>query len=195
LLQLLDEGQLTDSFGRRVDFKNTVVIMTSNMGTREARVGKTLGFGKADASSDYDKMKGRILEEMKRTFNPELINRIDETIIFHPLDRTHILLIIDILLIDLVKRMADKAITLELRQDAREFLADKGFDPNFGARPLKRAIQKHLEDPLAEEILRGEHTSNCNVVVRKNETEDMLAFTIEKRKIDTLEEEEFRASK
>ena len=181
LLQLLDEGQLTDSFGRKVDFRNTVVIMTSNMGTRQARVGKSLGFQKGDSKTDYDNMRDRVLEELKRTFNPELINRIDETIIFHPLDRGHILKIIDILLKDLTKRMSDKAITFDLKDSAREFIADKGFDPNFGARPLKRAIQKHLEDPLAEEILRGEYTSNCHVTVFKHETEDKLDFKIEHR--------------
>jgi ATP-dependent Clp protease ATP-binding subunit ClpC len=149
-----------------------------------------------DAQTDYDKMKGRILDEMKRTFNPEMINRIDETVIFHALDRSHILKIIDILLKDLVKRMASKQITIELREDAKEFLADKGFDPTFGARPLKRALQRHLEDPLAEEILRGEYTSNSHVTVYKHETEDRLAFKISRKKADTVEEaEEFKAPK
>jgi ATP-dependent Clp protease ATP-binding subunit ClpC len=195
LLQLLDDGQLTDSFGRKVDFRNTVIIMTSNMGTREARVGKSMGFNKGDSQSDYDKMKNKILDEMKRTFNPELINRIDETVIFHPLDRTHILLIIDILLQYLTRRMADKAITLELRPDAKEFLADKGWDPSFGARPLRRAIQRHLEDPMAEEILRGDRTSNCSVIVTKHPTEDKLAFEITRKPLDEVEEEPFRATR
>jgi ATP-dependent Clp protease ATP-binding subunit ClpC len=180
LLQLLDEGQLTDSFGRRVDFRNTVIIMTSNMGTRQARVGKGIGFQKDDAQTDFDKMKDRILDEMKRTFNPELINRIDETIIFHPLDKGHISAIIDILLRDLLKRLSDKNITLSLDQDAREFLVDKGWDPNFGARPLKRALQKFLEDPMAEEILKGEYTSNCHVDISRHQDEDRLQFEIRK---------------
>jgi len=123
-------------------------------------------------------MKDRVLDEMKKTFNPELINRIDETIIFHALDKSHIMQIIDILLRDITKRLSDKAITLELKQDAREFLADKGFDPNFGARPLKRALQRYLEDSLAEEILKGDYTSNCLVIVSKNATEDKLDFQI-----------------
>jgi ATP-dependent Clp protease ATP-binding subunit ClpC len=195
LLQLLDEGQLTDSFGRKVDFRNTVVIMTSNMGTREARLGKSLGFQKGDLQTDYDKMKGRIMDEMKRTFNPELVNRIDETVIFHPLERPHILLIIDILLKDILKRMEDKAISVELQPDAREFLADKGWDPSFGARPLRRALQRHLEDPLAEEILRGEYTANCNVVVSKQELEDKLRFDIIPRNLGEAKEETTKASK
>jgi ATP-dependent Clp protease ATP-binding subunit ClpC len=180
LLQMLDEGQLTDSFGRKVDFRNTVVIMTSNMGTRQAKAGKSLGFQKDDAKTDYDKMKERILDEMKRTFNPELINRIDETIIFHSLEREHILQIIDILMTDLGKRLEDKNIVLELKQDAREFVADKGWDPTFGARPLKRAIQKFLEDPMAEEMLKGDHSGNCRVVVSRHQDEDRLAFDISK---------------
>jgi ATP-dependent Clp protease ATP-binding subunit ClpC len=178
LLQLLDEGQLTDSFGRKVDFRNTVVIMTSNMGTRQARTGKSLGFQKDDAKTDYDKMKERILDEMKRTFNPELINRIDETVIFHPLNREHILEIIDILMADLAKRLEEKNITIELQQDAKEFLADKGWDPTFGARPLKRSLQKYLEDSLAEEMLKSDHTGNCVVTVSKEQNEDRLAFDI-----------------
>ncbi len=195
LLQMLDDGQLTDSFGRKVDFRNTVVIMTSNMGTREARVGKALGFQKGDVQSDYDKMKGKILDEVKRTFNPELINRIDEMVIFHALERNHILAIVDILLQDLVKRMSNKAITLELKPDAKDFLVDKGWDPNFGARPLKRAIQRHLEDPLAEEILRGEHSNNIHVIVTRDETEGKLAFKIVPKKVGEIKEEPFKASK
>lgn len=189
LLQLLDEGQLTDSFGRKVDFRNTVVIMTSNMGTRQARAGKSLGFQKDDAKTDYDKMKERILDEMKRTFNPELINRIDETVIFHALDRDHILKIVDILMTDLAKRLEEKNITIELQQDAKEFIADKGWDPTFGARPLKRSLQKYLEDPLAEEILKSEHIGDCIVKVFKEQSEDQLAFDIKA----TLEADEAKA--
>jgi ATP-dependent Clp protease ATP-binding subunit ClpC len=189
LLQLLDEGQLTDSFGRKVDFRNTVVIMTSNMGTRQARAGKSLGFQKDDAKTDYDKMKERILDEMKRTFNPELINRIDETVIFHALDRDHILKIVDILMTDLAQRLEEKNITIELQQDAKEFIADKGWDPTFGARPLKRSLQKYLEDPLAEEMLKSEHTGDCIIKVFKEQSEDQLAFDIKA----TLEADEAKA--
>ncbi len=194
LLQLLDEGQLTDSFGRKVDFRNTVVIMTSNMGTRQAKVGKGLGFQKDDAKTDYDKMKDRIMDEMKRTFNPELINRIDETVIFHPLEKEHILGIIDILLKELIKRMIDKGITVELNPEAKEYLVDKGWDPNFGARPLKRALQKYLEDPMAEEILKGEYSTNCNVSVRKDPDEDKLSFEIKKANPAEVEHQNSSAS-
>ncbi len=183
LLQMLDDGQLTDSFGRRVDFRNTVVIMTSNMGTREAKAGKTLGFQKMDAKTDYDGMKGRIMEELKRSFNPELINRIDETIIFHSLTKEDILQIIGILLKDVDKRLKDKNMVIKLTESARQFLADKGFDPNFGARPLKRAIQRYLEDPLAEELLKADAAAgNCEVEVSHEGDNEELSFKIESTK-------------
>jgi ATP-dependent Clp protease ATP-binding subunit ClpC len=195
LLQLLDEGQLTDSFGRRVDFRNTVVIMTSNMGTRQARAGKSLGFQKLDAKTDYDTMKERIMEEVKRTFNPEMINRIDEMIIFHSLTREHILQIIDILLKDVAKRLKEKNIKFELKDSGRDFLADKGFDPNFGARPLKRAIQRYLEDPLAEEILKGDYTGDCKVEIFHKESDDRLSFDITPIARVEQEEEDAEAEK
>jgi ATP-dependent Clp protease ATP-binding subunit ClpC len=185
LLQMLDDGQLTDSFGRKVDFKNTVVIMTSNMGTREIKSGKGMGFQKDDLVSSYDQMKQKILDEVKRTFNPELLNRIDEIIIFRALGMKEIMEIVDILLGDVAKRLADKGISFELTSKAKEFLAEKGYNPTFGARPLKRAIQKYLEDPLAEEILRGQFAGDCHVTVDRKEGEDKLSFDIvvgEKRK-------------
>jgi ATP-dependent Clp protease ATP-binding subunit ClpC len=194
LLQLLDDGQLTDSFGRKVDFRNTVIIMTSNMGTRQATVGKGIGFQKDDSKTDYDKMRDRILDEMKKTFNPELINRIDETIIFHALEKEHIFDIIDILISDLVKRMTDKNIALTLNQDAREYLVEKGWDPNFGARPLKRALQKYLEDPMSEEILKGEYTGNFHVEVSRHPDEDRLKFEIKKLSTEEMEPEKSNAA-
>jgi ATP-dependent Clp protease ATP-binding subunit ClpC len=193
LLQLLDEGQLTDSFGRKVDFRNTVIIMTSNMGTRQAKAGKALGFQKADDQTEYEGMRGRIMEEVKRTFNPELVNRIDEMIIFHSLGREHILEIIGILIKDVQKRLKEKHIHFQLTDSARDFLADKGFDPNYGARPLKRSIQRFLEDPLAEEILRGDYMGGCNVDIFHNEGDEKLSFKLEalpEKESDNDEEEE-----
>jgi ATP-dependent Clp protease ATP-binding subunit ClpC len=178
LLQMLDDGSLTDSFGRKVDFRNTVVIMTSNIGTREAKSGGGLGFQKGDIKSDYEQMKTKITEELKRVFNPELLNRIGEIIIFHPLEKNHILQIIDILVGDVAKRLADKGISFSLTQTAKNFLADKGFNPTFGARPLKRAIQKYLEDPLAEEILGGQFAGDCDVTIDHKPEEDKLSFII-----------------
>jgi ATP-dependent Clp protease ATP-binding subunit ClpC len=178
LLQLFDDGALTDSFGRRVDFKNTVVIMTSNLGARQIKGGKTLGFQKEDSGSSYQQMKQKLMEETRRTFNPEFLNRIDETIVFHPLGMKEVLQIVDILLSDVSGRLEEKGIAFELTSRAKEFLAEKGYSPAFGARPLKRTIQKHVEDPLAEEILKGQFSGECEVTVDRKEGEEKLWFDI-----------------
>lgn len=178
LLQMFDDGSLTDSFGRRVDFRNTVVIMTSNLGAREIKAGKTLGFQKGDLESSYDNMKQKLLEETRRTFNPEFLNRIDEIVVFHALGMEEVLQIIDILLDDVAKRLKERGITFELNTRAKEFLAEKGFNPTFGARPLKRTIQKYVEDPLAEEILKGQFSGVCEVTVDRKEGEEKLTFDI-----------------
>ncbi|MBI5266619.1 MAG: ATP-dependent Clp protease ATP-binding subunit, partial [candidate division Zixibacteria bacterium] len=179
LLQLMDDGSLTDSFGRKVDFRNTVLIMTSNVGTRQLREDKTVGFGAELIDQSYDGIKRKVTEELKKLFNPELLNRIDETIVFHPLDRHHIKSIIDILVVDFAKQLAEKGISFNLTEEAREFLVEKGFDPAYGARPLKRALQKYLEDPLAEEILRGQYAGDCNLIIGAGD--DRLTFTFDQQ--------------
>ena len=176
LLQLFDDGSLTDSFGRRVDFKNTVVIMTSNIGTRQIRDNKTVGFDGVEADSSFDGMKKKILDELKKLFNPEMLNRIDETIIFHQLSRDHIKQIIEILVVDVAKRLAEKGISFVLTTEAKEFLCDRGYDPQYGARPLKRAIQKYLDDPLAEEILRGQYAGDLDLIIGAEPDSDKLTF-------------------
>ena len=155
LLQVLDDGQLTDGLGRKVDFKNTLIIMTSNIGVRQLKdFGQGVGFAtKARQDSAEDLSKGVIQNALKRTFSPEFLNRIDDVVIFNSLDQDDILKIIDIALKDLYGRINDMGYTLKLQKSAKEFVAEKGFDPQFGARPLHRAIQKYLEDPLAEFIL------------------------------------------
>ncbi len=178
LLQLFDDGTLTDSFGRRVDFKNTIVIMTSNVGTRQLRDDKTVGFDAQDVDLSHENIGKKIKDELKKMFNPELLNRIDETLIFHALDREHIKTIIHILVADIAKRMAEKGISFQLTPQARDFLADKGFEPAYGARPLKRALQKYLEDPMAEEILRGQYAGDCELIVGAAENE--LTFVFDK---------------
>lgn len=180
LLQLMDDGSLTDSFGRKVDFRNTVLIMTSNIGTRQIRDSKTVGFDSAAVDGSFDTMKKRILEELKKLFNPELLNRIDQTVIFHALERNHIKDIIDILVTDIAKRLAEKGISFKLTADAKEFLTDKGYEPAYGARPLKRALQKYLEDPLAEEILRGQYAGDCDLIIGAGD--DTLTFTFDDNK-------------
>ena len=177
LLQLFDDGQLTDSFGRKVDFKNTVIIMTSNIGTKQIRDDKTVGFDAASVDGSFDGMRKKIMDELKKMFNPELLNRIDETITFRKLERHHIKEIIDILVLDFAKQLAEKGISFKLTDDAKEFLTDKGYDPAFGARPLKRALQRYLEDPLAEEILRGQYAGDCDLIVGAGN--DKLTFSFD----------------
>ncbi|HET6272523.1 MAG TPA: ATP-dependent Clp protease ATP-binding subunit [Bacteroidota bacterium] len=192
LLQVLDDGILTDSLGRRVDFKNTILIMTSNVGTRDLKRGGGFGFGTGSSKDDYGNMKSTIEEALKRVFNPEFLNRIDDTIVFHQLEKHHILEIIQIQMRDLMKRMESMGITVELTKQAREFLADKGFDPAFGARPLRRALQKYLEDPIAEELLKGKFGEKTKIRVKLSKRTGELKFakTGIQKKGDTITEEE-----
>ena len=183
LLQVLDDGLLTDSLGRRVDFKNTILIMTSNIGARDIKTGGAFGFGAGDSAKDtYKAMKNTIEDAVKRVFNPEFLNRIDDTIVFHSLDRTHIDKIIDIQMKELVKRMAAMEITITLNKQAREFLVDKGYDPAFGARPLKRALQKYVEDPIAEEILKNKFGQGSQIRVKYNAKTEGLKFSEGRKK-------------
>jgi len=177
LLQVLDDGILTDSLGRRVDFKNTILIMTSNVGTRDLKKAGGFGFGSPSTKDDYDQMKSIIEDALKRVFNPEFMNRLDETIVFHQLEKTHILDIIQIQMKELVSRIGGMGISIELTKPAREFLADKGYDPSFGARPLRRALQRYLEDPIAEEILKGKYPEGSLIKVKVNKKTESLKFT------------------
>ena len=157
LLQILEEGRLTDSQGRKVDFKNTVIIMTTNLGTRDINKGVLTGFQTADNSThDYGRMKSKVAEELKQHFRPEFLNRVDDTIVFPPLTKPEIARIVDLMIAKLAKRMEAQDMRLQLTDAARELLADAGFDPVLGARPLRRAIQREIEDALSERILFGE---------------------------------------
>lgn len=177
LLQVFDDGILTDSLGRRVDFKNTIIIMTSNIGTRELKKSGGFGFGTDSAKHTADSIKSTIEEALKRVFNPEFLNRLDDTIIFHSLEREHIIEIVDIQMRDLMKRISSMGITVELTKGAKEFLADKGYDPQYGARPLRRALQKYLEDPIAEELLKGKYPEGTILRAKVNKKADELKFT------------------
>lgn len=157
LLQVLEDGRLTDAQGRRVDFKNTVVIMTSNVGANLIERSTGIGFQAASDTGlvdNYEKMKEKVLDELKRTFRPEFLNRIDEIIVFHALNREEIKAIVDLMVQPVTRQLMEKGITLELSEEARELLAKDGFDPNFGARPLRRAVQRLIENPLSEELLK-----------------------------------------
>jgi ATP-dependent Clp protease ATP-binding subunit ClpC len=188
LLQLLDDGTLTDSFGRKVNFCNTVVILTSNVGTRDIKSGKTMGFQQESEGNTYDYMKKKVTDELKRIFNPELLNRLDETIIFHPLGVPEIEKIVEILMNDVKSRLNERGVMFSLDLSARKFLAEKGYDPQYGARPLRRAIQKYLEDPMAEEILKSKHGTNVDVVITHEAKADSLSFDIKPRKAEKKKE-------
>ncbi|MFA5363104.1 MAG: ATP-dependent Clp protease ATP-binding subunit, partial [Candidatus Omnitrophota bacterium] len=153
LLQVFEDGRLTDSLGRKVDFRNTIVIMTSNVGAELIRKASSIGFGEQKSEVSYLEMKGKLLEEVKRTFKPEFLNRIDDIIVFRPLSRQDLQRIVEIEIGYLVERLKEQHISLDITQEAKELIIDKGFDPVFGARPLKRTIQRFLEDPLASDII------------------------------------------
>lgn len=156
LLQVLDDGHLTDSKGRKVDFKNTIIIMTSNIGATSLRDEKTVGFGVADETKDYKAMKSRILEELKKSFRPEFLNRVDEVVVFHSLNKQQLHDIVKIMSKDVVERLKEQDITLKLTSAAIDVISSEGFDPEYGARPIRRALQKEVEDRLSELLLSGE---------------------------------------
>jgi ATP-dependent Clp protease ATP-binding subunit ClpC len=175
LLQVLEEGKLTDAQGRKVDFRNTIVIMTSNIGSTSISKNVSLGFTLGDEEGlSYDDMKTRVMGDLKKIFRPELLNRIDEVIVFPKLTKEEIFTIVDIQLKRLREQMAVHEVTIELTDEAKELLVEKGYDPAMGARPLRRAIQRHIEDPLADFVLGRELAPGSTIVVaRKPEAEDV----------------------
>lgn len=189
LLQVLDDGILTDGLGRRVDFRNTIIIMTSNIGVRDLKdFGSGIGFAtKANRENDEEVMKSTIQNALKRAFSPEFLNRLDDVIVFNSLQREHIHQIIDITLGKLFERILSLGYIVELTEKAKDFLADKGYDQQFGARPLNRAIQKYLEDPVAEEILKGEITEGGTIQADYEGTGDSLTVKVKKAKASSKE--------
>ena len=180
LLQVLDDGQLTDGLGRKVDFKNTMIIMTSNIGVRQLKdFGEGVGFATANRMENADENNKAVIEKaLKRTFSPEFLNRIDDVVIFNSLTKENIFEIIDILMKGVMKRLNNLGFSLELSPEAKEFVADKGYDSQFGARPLHRAIQKYLEDPLAEEILNMTIKSGDILVATLDKENQKISFKI-----------------
>jgi len=195
LLQVLDDGQLTDGLGRKVDFKNTLIIMTSNIGVRQLKdFGTGVGFATAaTTSSSEDVTKGIIEKALKRTFSPEFLNRIDDVVIFNALEQSHINLIIDIIMKDVMKRLNALGFSLQLSDSAKKFIAEKGYDQQFGARPLHRAIQKYLEDPLAEEMLAQKIKEGDKVLADFDEKEQKIIFTIDRNDSSSKKEESAKA--
>jgi ATP-dependent Clp protease ATP-binding subunit ClpC len=187
LLQVLDDGQLTDGLGRKVDFKNTLIIMTSNIGARQLKdFGDGVGFATASRMQNSDENNKAVIEKaLKRTFSPEFLNRIDDVMIFNTLTKENIFSIIDILMKGVMKRLVSLGLTLELSPDAKDFIADKGYDSQFGARPLHRAIQKYLEDPLAEEILNMSVKQGDILLATLDKENSKLVFTIKEQEAAT----------
>jgi len=178
LLQVLDEGHLTDNYGRVIDFKNTVVIMTSNIGARDITKGRTMGFATPDGRNAFERMAEKVKEEMTHVFNPEFLNRLDDVIVFHPLSESDIGQIVNILLKEVQKRLGDEELTLKLTEAGSKFLVKNGFDEKFGARPLKRSIQKYIEDPLSEKILVAEFSKGDEIEVDVAASGDKLEFRV-----------------
>ena len=175
LLQIMDDGRLTDSYGRVIDFKNTVIIMTSNISSKSLDKGTTLGFHKDDDELNYEKMQKEIRQDLKRTFNPEFLNRLSEMVVFRPLELEHIIEILGVQLEQVNEQLIQQGLTMELTDGAKQWLAEKGYDKTYGARPLKRAIQKYLEDMLSDEMLKGRFKSGGHILVSLQG--DELVFT------------------
>ena len=175
LLQIMDDGRLTDSYGRVIDFKNTVIIMTSNLSSRSLDKGTSLGFHKDDLEMSHDRMQKDLKGDLKRMFNPEFLNRLSETVVFRPLEIDHIVNILDVQLLQINEQLIQQGLTLDVTMDAKRWLAEKGYDKSFGARPLKRALQKHLEDILSDEMLKGRFKNGG--VIEVSLQEDALVFT------------------
>ena len=176
LLQIMEEGRLTDSFGRHVDFRNTILIMTSNIGADLIKGGGGFGFGKRDAAQSFENIKSVLMKEIERYFRPEFINRLDEVIVFRPLTKEDLYTIVEYEVGKVTKRLREQGLLLTLDQAAKDFLIDKGYSPDFGARPLRRAIGQYVEDPLSESLLLGDFKGKGRVVVTRKEGQDHLSF-------------------
>jgi ATP-dependent Clp protease ATP-binding subunit ClpC len=172
LLQIMEEGHLTDSFGRKVDFRNVVLIMTTNAGADVINQGDVFGFGKRDEESSYEKMKERLKHVIEREFKPEFIGRLDEIVVFRKLTREDLKKIVDIELAKVYNRLSERGLKLELTDEARDFIIDKGGDTDYGARPLRRSVSTYIEDPLSEELLRGAFEGKSRILVTVKEVGD-----------------------
>jgi ATP-dependent Clp protease ATP-binding subunit ClpC len=178
LLQILEDGKITDSLGRKIDFRNTIIIMTSNVGAETLKRQTTMGFGavKPLGEHEYDAMRDKLMEEAKKTFKPEFINRLDDIIVFHQLTKPDLMKIVDLEVDKVLQRVKAKEVHIELETTAKEFLIEKGYDPTYGARPMRRAVERYLEDPFAEELLRG--NVKAGDIVHVSAVEGKLVFRV-----------------
>ncbi|MDC0066057.1 MAG: ATP-dependent Clp protease ATP-binding subunit [Verrucomicrobiales bacterium] len=182
LLQILEEGTVTDSLGRKVDFRNTIIIMTSNVGAELIKKQTALGFGAMEnESADYDGMKVKILEQSKKVFKPEFLNRLDDQIVFHMLEKKDLVKIVDLEISKVLDRLKNRQISVKIQDKAKDFLIEDGYDPEYGARPMRRSVEKHLEDPFAEHLLRGDVKEGDSVVVSVDKKQKQLKFKFQKR--------------
>lgn len=180
MLQILEDGQVTDSLGRKVDFRNTIILMTSNVGAELVKKGHTVGFGQDNETEDYDRVKDKLMGEAKKAFKPEFLNRLTDVIVFHSLNREHLTEIVGLEVKKVSDRLEAREVSLSLDEKAISFLIDKGYDPAYGARPLRRAVERYLEDPIAEELIRGDIQTGDTVVISSEE--EKLTFKTEKPK-------------
>jgi ATP-dependent Clp protease ATP-binding subunit ClpC len=179
LLQIMEEGHLTDSFGRKVDFKNTIVIMTTNIGASAISQGDAFGFSKRDADTSYDRMKERLMQEIEREFKPEFIGRLDEVVVFRQLTKENLKEIVDIELFKVRERLGEKGFKLVLSDEAREFIIEKGGAVEYGARPLRRAVENFIEDPLSENLLQGIFQGANTITVKVKEVAEKKQLEFE----------------
>jgi ATP-dependent Clp protease ATP-binding subunit ClpC len=178
LLQILEDGRLTDAQGRTVDFKNTVIIMTTNLGTKDISRGVSVGFARqGESRGSYDRMKTKVQEELKGHFRPEFLNRVDDIIVFHQLEKEEIFSIVDLMIAKVDERLKDRDMAIELRPAAKDLLSQRGYDPVLGARPLRRTIQREIEDSLSEKILFGELRPGQIVIVDVEGSGETATFT------------------
>ena len=179
LLQILEEGTVTDNFGRKIDFRNTIIILTSNAGAELIKRQNSLGFSAMAADEeDYEGMKDKILEATKKIFKPEFLNRLDEKIVFHMLEKPDLIKIVELEVGKVTERLKDRKISISLDQTAFDLLIEEGYDPSYGARPMRRAVERHMEDPLAELLLRGEVNEGDTIVATRIEDEKKLRFEV-----------------
>jgi ATP-dependent Clp protease ATP-binding subunit ClpC len=177
LLQILEEGKVTDSLGRKIDFRNTIIILTSNIGAELIKKQSVMGFGATQRDeTKYDVMREKILEEAKKVLKPEFVNRLDDLIVFHTLAKPDLVRIVDLEISKVVKRLHSRNIAIELDEKAKDLLIEKGYDPAYGARPMRRAVERHLEDPMAEELLKGTMKSGDKVLVSC--VDSKMTFTV-----------------
>ena len=193
LLQILEEGTVTDSFGRKIDFRNTIIIMTSNTGAELIKKQTSLGFSAmSNESADYEGMKEKILGQAKKVFKPEFLNRLDDLIVFHMLEKSDLEKIVDLEISKVVERLSRKSISITIEDSAKELLIEHGYDPQYGARPMRRSVEKHLEDPLAEHLLRGDVKDGDKVTITKEKGSKNLKFKVEEgdpEEVETVVEE------